>query len=131
MFQVRTNIQTHAPMYQLVVFTPHKTHHFTEDTQDSKGAWMIPSLPHGRKRHSTHLTFTDGWTPLCSNCSSTHNLSRTGDTYSLYTFFTSFQGRSDYSFSSRLVLYGRRWGSLPQARLIWGQAGAGVKASGL
>ena len=35
--------------------------------------------PYCRRRHSTHLTFTDGWTPLCSNCSSTHNRSKTGD----------------------------------------------------
>jgi len=115
-------------MYQLVVLTLHKTHHSAEDTQDSKEAWPIPSQPHGRERHSTLLTFTDGWAPFCSNCSSTHNWSRTGDSQCLYSSFTSCQGTSDYCLSWRLVLQGTLCGSLPQGRLTWGQAGAGVKA---
>ena len=110
-----------------MILTQHKTHHSTRDTQDSKEAWPIPSQPHGRIRHSTQLTFTDGWTPLGSNCYSTHNWSRTGDTHSLYTSFTSCP---DYCLSCRLVLWGRLWRSLPQRMLTWGQAGAGVEAGG-
>ena len=122
---------TSKHMHQLVVLTLYKTDHSTEDTQDSKEAWPIPSQPHGRKRHSTQLTFTDGWTPLCSNFSSTHNSSRAGNTHSLYTSFTSWQGTSDYSLGWRLVLQGTLWGSLSQRMLTWGQAGAGVEAGGL
>ena len=57
---------------------PYSTQHSLGDTQDSKSQPIFTSS----RRHSTQLTFTDGWTPLCSNCSSTHNWSRTGDTHS-------------------------------------------------
>ena len=120
---------TSKHMHQLVVLTPHKTHHSTENTPDSKEARLIPSQPHGRERHSTQLTFTDGWTALCSNGSSTHNSSRTEAPPSLYTSFTSCQSTAVYSLSWRLVM--QLWGSLPQRRLTWGQAGAGVEARGL
>ena len=115
-------------MHQLVVLTLHKTHQSTEDTQESTEAWPITSQPHRRKRHSTQLTFTDEWAPLCSNCSSTLNWSRTGDSQCLYSSFTSCQGTSIYSLNWRLVLQGTLCGSLPQGRLTWGQAGAGVEA---
>ena len=115
-------------MHQLVVLTLHKTHQSTEDTQDSKEVWPITSQPHRRKGHSTQLTFTDEWAPLCSNCSSTLNWSRTGDSQCLYSSFTSCQGTSVYSLNWRLVLQGILCGSLPQGRLTWGQAGAGVEA---
>ena len=87
--------------------------------------WPIPSQAQKKGRHSTQLTFTDGWSPLCSNCSSIHNWSRTGDTPKLYSFFTSCQGTPDYSLSWWLVLHGTLWGSLSQARHTWGQAAVG------
>ena len=42
---------------------------------------MVYSISASLKEKTLHaqLTFTDRWTPLCSNCSSTHNWSRTGD----------------------------------------------------
>ena len=115
-------------MHQLVVLTLHKTHHSTEDTQDSTEAWQITSQPHRRERHSTQLTFTDEWAPLCSNCSFTHNWSRTGDTQCLYISFTSCQGTSDHCLSWRLVLQRTLCGSLPRGRLTLEQTGAGVEA---
>ena len=54
---------------------PYSTQHSLEDTQDSKSQPIFTSS----RSLSTRLTFTDGWTPLCSNCSSAHNWSRTGN----------------------------------------------------
>ena len=121
---MRTNIQTHASTgapYSTQNTSLHRGH-------PSQQRGMADSIPASRKeRHSTQLIFTDGWTALCSNCSSTHNLSRAGDTHSLYTSFTSCP---NYCLSWRLVLQGKLWGALTQRRLTWGQAGAGVEAGG-
>ena len=40
---------------------------------------FYPGLTEGEHTPHMQLTFTVGWAPLCSNCSSTHNWSRTGD----------------------------------------------------
>ena len=82
------------------------------------------SVPQWRRRHSTELTFTDRWTPLCSNCSYTHTWSCTRHTHSVWGSFTSYQ---NYSPSWRLVLYGPLWGSLLPNSPTCGQAVVGLR----
>ena len=130
MSQVRTNLQTHAPTcgpYSTQNTPLHRGHPRQQETRP------IPSRHHGkgREKHSTQLTFTDGWTALCSICSSTHSWSRSGNIHNLYTSFTFCQVTSDNCLSWRLVLLGTLWGSFPLRMLTWGQAGAGVEAGGL
>ena len=64
-------------------------------------------------RESTQLTFIDSWTPLCSNCSSTHTWSTSGGNHSLCSSFAFCQGPNDYSLSWWLVLRNTLLGSLP------------------